>query len=240
MKLFENPWFVGIGTGIISGILVFFLTKWIMDKRGKVEYFKQVDSANQNVINALKPYIADKGLPSIEIFEALISSTARAFCVNKKDMYSVTICCEELIREIISDVYVSNEKKQEYTDSLASYKVEIKKRKDAFEDSEKLCSSPRRYSERFSRQISTYIAAMTATMALTSCLAIFEVTEIDPNILWYPFESNPQMQIAIMLLIVVVPALAVVVLLDMLSKIMRRDRKKRDLWKTDDIDKSER
>ena len=57
-----------------------------MDKKGRVEYYKQVNSANLNVINSLKPYIADKGLPNIDIFEALISSTARTFGVDKKDM----------------------------------------------------------------------------------------------------------------------------------------------------------
>ena len=78
-----------------------------MDKKGKTEYFKQVKAANNAVINALKPYIADKGLPDIEIFKALIVATARTFSVSKEDMYSVDVSCEELIREIISDVDVS-------------------------------------------------------------------------------------------------------------------------------------
>ena len=106
MEILKNSWFVGISTGLISGILVFFFTKWIMDKRGKVEYFKQVDNANQNVIEALKPYVAENGLPDIEIFKALIMATARSFGVDSKDMFSVSIYCEELIREIIRDVYV--------------------------------------------------------------------------------------------------------------------------------------
>lgn len=46
MEILKNSWVVGIATGIISGILVFFFNEWIMDKRGKAEYFKRVDNAN--------------------------------------------------------------------------------------------------------------------------------------------------------------------------------------------------
>lgn len=110
MEILKNSWVVGIATGIISGILVFFFNEWIMDKRGKAEYFKRVDNANQNVIEALKPYVAENGLPNLKILKALIMATARSFSVDSKDMFSVSIYCEELIREIIKDVYVSNEK----------------------------------------------------------------------------------------------------------------------------------
>lgn len=121
MKLFENVWFIGISTGIISGILVFFITKWFMDKKGNTEHLKQLKLANQEVISCLKPYIADKGLPEIKIFKALIASIARKYSVNTNEMYSVEIYCEELIHEIISDVYVSNEKKEEYAHAISIY-----------------------------------------------------------------------------------------------------------------------
>ena len=67
---------------------------------------------NAEVILSLKPYIADRGLPNIHIFNALISSISRKHKINIDEMYSVEIYCEELIREIISDIYVSNEKKK--------------------------------------------------------------------------------------------------------------------------------
>lgn len=50
MEIIKNTWFVGISTGIISGIVVFFFTKWIMDRKERVEYFKRVSNANQNII----------------------------------------------------------------------------------------------------------------------------------------------------------------------------------------------
>ncbi len=159
MEFFQNAWVVGITTGIISGVLVFFLTKWIMDRRGKVEYFKQVSNANNSVISALKPYIADKGLPNIYIFESIIASTSRKFGINQKDMYSVSIYCEELINEIISDVYVSNEKKNEYTNALAEYKKKIEERKLEIDINSIITTrnSLGLYGERIRRQIGLYI-----------------------------------------------------------------------------------
>mgnify|MGYP000164008402 FL=1 len=68
MEIIKNTWFVGISTGIISGIVVFFFTKWIMDRKERVEYFKRVSNANQNIIETLKTYIAENGLPDIEVW----------------------------------------------------------------------------------------------------------------------------------------------------------------------------
>lgn len=127
MEFIKNTWFVGISTGIISGVLVFFFTNWIMKKKGKEDYFKQVAMTNQNVISALKPYIAERGLPEVEMFRALIASTARKYSVKAYDMYTISMFCEELIREIISDVYVSSDKKKEYTDILITYKKDVDK-----------------------------------------------------------------------------------------------------------------
>ncbi len=124
MWIFQNSWIIGIVTGIISGILVFFITKFFTNKKDRTVYYRKVKNANAEVIAALKPYIADKGLPEPEVFGSLIISTARAHNVQQEDMFSIENYCEELIREIISDVYVSNDKKQQYTSSLAEYRRE--------------------------------------------------------------------------------------------------------------------
>lgn len=98
-----------------------------MKKKGREEYFQRVAEANRYVIMPLKPYISEKGLPDVDIFRALISSTARAHSVESSDMYSISIFCEELIREIISDVYVSSEKKKEYAYNLITYNKELRR-----------------------------------------------------------------------------------------------------------------
>lgn len=121
IELLENGWFVGIITGIISGMLVFVITNIIINKKSNKEHLHQIIMANNEVISCLKPYIADAGLPEIKVFNAIIASVARRNSVQIAEMYTVHMFCEELIREIIGDVYVSNDKKREYTLSLANY-----------------------------------------------------------------------------------------------------------------------
>ena len=236
MEIFQNVWFVGISTGIISGVLVFFLTKWIMDKRGKVEYFKQVNSANRSVIEALKPYIADKGLPDIKIFEALIASTARAFCIDGKDMFSVRIYCEELIREIISDVYVSNEKKQEYTYSLAEYKKNIEDTGTEARDGNNtiLYESSGIYGEKVRKQMSIYMAVLTAGLGMICSFFVAFGNESREKVsFWYPFDENPILWIPILLLLLVLLILMLVMTFEILLKILKRHKElktKKDLY----------
>lgn len=125
MNFFKNTWIIGIVTGIISGILVYFITSKFFDSKGKKEYASHVREANKDVINALKPYIAEQGLPDFEVLKALILSTARKNGVDVKDLYSPAQYCEELIGEIICDVYVSSDRKKEYSESVSSYKKNI-------------------------------------------------------------------------------------------------------------------
>ena len=224
MEILKNTWVVGIITGIISGIFVFFLTKWIMDKKGKVEYYKQVNTANNSVINSMKPYIADKGLPDFIIFEALIASTARIFNVDVKDMLSVSIYCEELIREIISDVYVSNDKKEEYTTMLADYKSNIEKKNATFEVNI-FNQQTGKYAEKMRRQMSLYISMLTAILGMVSSFALmYDKDSFVSDIFWYPFNENPILLIPIMVTLLVLLTVLLVMLLEMLKKQKQRHR----------------
>lgn len=120
-EFLQNPWVCGIGGGIISGIIVFYITKWLMGKKDNSMYLRQIQSANTEVISILKPYIADNGLPDERIMSAIIASTARKYDVEINELYKIKVFCEELIKEIVENVYVSSEKKKEYTDQLANY-----------------------------------------------------------------------------------------------------------------------
>ena len=184
MDIFKNTWFVGIATGIISGILVFFLTNWIAKKKGREDYYKQVMMANQSVITALKPYIAERGLPELEIFSSLIASTARMYSVEEKDMFTISVFCEELIREIISDIYVSTDKKKEYTDSLIVYKKEIDRENS--ENKVQVVSNNVEFNKKYRKSISMYMAFLASilTGTLTLLLTISDI--IDNPLLWLP------------------------------------------------------
>lgn len=97
------------------------ITKWIFQRKDKSKYLEQINAANIEIIRTLKPYIAEKGLPEKEIIDAIILLIARKYKVNSEEMFSIRIICEELIREIVENVYVSSDRKQEYSRQLKQY-----------------------------------------------------------------------------------------------------------------------
>ncbi len=121
----ENPWTSGIGGGLISGFIVFYVTRWFLQRKDKNGYITSVNSANKQVINLLKAYVVDKGLPDYQIVNSIISATAREFSVKREEMYDVIVICEELIKEIIGNVYVSSDQKQKYLEDLRLYMEQV-------------------------------------------------------------------------------------------------------------------
>lgn len=121
VQFLKNEWVIGIITGTISGIILNVVPPWIVNKKKKSEYKKQIKLANQEVISLLTPYIVDKGLPEERIINAIINTVARKLNIQIQEMYSVEFFCEELIGTIIENVYISNEQKEKYTKGLAEY-----------------------------------------------------------------------------------------------------------------------
>lgn len=118
---FQSPWVIGILTGLLSGVIIFFLSFWISKAVEKKKHRFQVEMANMEIMRALRPYVAEKGLPTIDITNAIIETTARKYSVKTEELYTIRIVCEELIKEIIENIYVSTEKKSEYSTDLMGY-----------------------------------------------------------------------------------------------------------------------
>ena len=70
LAFLQNPWVVGIGGGIVSGIIVYFITSWLYKRKDNSKYLEQISRANLDIIQALKPYVAERGLPEKEIVDA--------------------------------------------------------------------------------------------------------------------------------------------------------------------------
>lgn len=200
MNILHNAWFVDIVTGIISGIVATWLFQRIMDMRSKTEYYKKVRKANDDVISLLKPYMADKGLPEPEILNALISSTARAYAIDEQDMFTVNIFCEELMREILSDVYVSNDKKQEYSTLLANYKKDHQINRDPMKSSLIAATMLR---ERFKTLTAISIGLLSGLMGMAIVLMTFSKSMVNPSF-WFPFEKSPILWLPILIFITLI------------------------------------
>lgn len=53
--LIANPWIVGIGGGVISSLIVFFITKFFLSKKENKEYEQKVRLATNEVVYAVRP-----------------------------------------------------------------------------------------------------------------------------------------------------------------------------------------
>ena len=109
-EILSNAWVVSI----ISGIIVFFLTNTIIMIQNKRKHKKQINDANTMVLNRLRGYVVDNGLPQKDIINAVKSSTAREYDIRFNELLGIKELCEELITDIIGNTYISNENKISY------------------------------------------------------------------------------------------------------------------------------
>jgi len=116
--LLNNGWVVGIGGGVLSGLIVAWLTRTLFSKRDLRELAINISSANKEILYAIRPEISENSLPSIEVIDALKNATARKYKIEPERLHGTTQIVEELIKEIMDSSFISSSAKREYCESL--------------------------------------------------------------------------------------------------------------------------
>lgn len=104
---FSNSWVISI----FSGIFVFFITSLLAFPFKRNQRKQKIEEANQSIINHLRGYVVENGLPKDIIIEAVKASIARRYDVKSSDLLTNEAFCEELIAEVIGNTYISNQNK---------------------------------------------------------------------------------------------------------------------------------
>lgn len=65
MDILNNPWVTGIGGGIISSLIVFFVTKYLFSKKENREYLQKIKTANNEILYSIRPLVIEKKLPCL-------------------------------------------------------------------------------------------------------------------------------------------------------------------------------
>ena len=162
MEFFSNPWVVGIGGGLLSGLLVTLITRYLFSKRERREYLQKIATANNEIVYAIRPAIAEKVMPSTAMLDALFSATARKYSVDESDLYSKSSLANELIKEVMDNTFLSSQQKVEFCDLLSSLKA-VKKEDKNIERVVEYITVNRGSSS----DTSAMLGIVTATMALT-------------------------------------------------------------------------
>lgn len=175
MKEFlSNSWVISI----ISGIIVFFLTNFFINIKNRSKYKKQIHDANIMILNHLRGYVVDNDLPKQEIIEAVKNSIAREYNVKCINLLSTKEICEELVKDIIGNIYISNNNKKTYIDMLGNY---LEQNKDInIEDANKnTCDDM--YNKAPHRHLTNIIAIMSGLITIlgTSLFSVIEKTSND-------------------------------------------------------------
>ncbi len=120
MELLSNPWIIGIGGGIFSGLVVTVITRAIFSRRENREYVQKVTVANHEVLYAIRPGISEGVIPTNNVILSLISATARKYAINANDMHDLNAVSSELVKEVMDSSFISAQSKQEFCSKLTS------------------------------------------------------------------------------------------------------------------------
>lgn len=118
MAWMNNGWLVGTVTGVLSGLLVWWITTVVLLRKRDREFQQQVRSANRDVVFAVRSGIAENALASLDVLQALINATARQYSLISTDLYGPEQVVEELIKEVMDSSFLAASKKQEYCGML--------------------------------------------------------------------------------------------------------------------------
>lgn len=124
--LIANSWIVGIGGGVISSLIVFFITKFFLSKKENKEYDQKVRLATNEVVYAVRPLVIDKAIPANDVLAALRSAIAVKYGVKVSDVIGIKQLVSILVLEILSNSFLNSSQKNEYCNLLMTMKDEPK------------------------------------------------------------------------------------------------------------------
>ena len=179
----NNAWFIGIVGGVLSGLLVTYLSRYLFSKRDSREYAQKVDLVNKEVIYSIKPGISEGNLPSQEILTSIINATCRKYKVSATDVLNSSGIADELIKEVMDSSFIASAIKIEYCDKLIKLKppersLQVVSKTHSLEISKKAISQEIR--ENLFRQTSSILGITVAliTATLTISITLFNNSSI--------------------------------------------------------------
>lgn len=151
---------IGLLIGAVSRVLI------VYENRHKK---KQIAQANKMIIDHLRSYIIDNGLPPREIIDSVKASIAREYNVRYDKLFTTKILCEEIIKDIIGNSYILNYNQKKYIDMLANY---LKQDDDLVNDNNKSFVRTSKLDERIYNLISAIVSIMAGIVTILSTFLI--------------------------------------------------------------------
>ncbi len=118
LEVLINPWVVGIGGGILSGLCVTVITRIFLEKKDDRELLERVAAANKELIYAIRPCIAEGSIPSLGVIDSLVAATARKYRLPSEKLSTSRQLIDDLIKEVMDSSFIPASTKAEYCAKL--------------------------------------------------------------------------------------------------------------------------
>jgi hypothetical protein len=123
-SILNNSWFTGIVAGVISSLLVYYLTDFLLKKKVNKEYLQKITLANNEILYTLRPLIVQQKIPSKQILNSLFEATSRKYGVKLTDVYSLEMLVDDLTKEVMDNVFLPAEQKYAFCKSINELKID--------------------------------------------------------------------------------------------------------------------
>lgn len=168
--LLNNGWVIGIGGGVLSGLIVAWLTRTLFSKKDLRELAVNISSANREVLYAIRPEISENSLPTVEIIESLRNATARKYKVEPERLHGITEIVEELIKEIMDSSFISSSAKKSYCESLKTLTPKKTSELEALSENREVFVARIEYKERMTSLLSLTLGTIAALATMMSLI----------------------------------------------------------------------
>lgn len=226
LALLNNPWIIGIGGGIFSGLVVTLISRFVLSKRENREYLQKLHSANREILYAIRPGISEGQLPIPAVVDALRKSTARKYSVNSEDIWSVSELTDELIKEVMDSSFISSSSKHDFCSKLSELSESADKKTNTsaekLEPTQITTAAQRIYLLESRSRMITIASTMMGIMAGTMSLAFLLLEYSKPKLLDLPTEDLRTLIPALASVAVALAALLLTFLLREVKEIRRR------------------
>ncbi|MFI4911397.1 MAG: hypothetical protein ACIAQZ_06995 [Sedimentisphaeraceae bacterium JB056] len=169
MSFISNPWFIGVGGGILSGFFVTVVTRYLFSRRDNREYLQRVVTANQEVLYAVRPGISEGVIPSQAVLESLVKATGQKYAVDHRDLNQASDLADVLTKEVMDSSFLSASAKAEFCERLSNLEPKSVKTlpEQELPSQPKSVSEIAEYRKRMVHTMSVMLGIMTAMMTAT-------------------------------------------------------------------------
>lgn len=121
----KNGWFVGVGSSLLAGVVVSLVSWLLLTKRRRHDFLQLVMLANQEVMSAIRPGIAEGHIPGGNVLQAMANATARKYGVERRDLFTTAELADELVKEVMDSSFLSSAQKADYCSKLAFMRAHL-------------------------------------------------------------------------------------------------------------------